>query len=234
MNDGIFVVLLPTLLLAGTWFVYQSFSIDELENKKLMFLTNNQSNERVQVEFFVMSKCPDAALCEKVFLPSLIGLSSIVNFTLSFIAQQPMANQFYCPHGLSECEGNKQQLCIQNMYSPSVLIKYLLCQSAEFWSIPYNGQSCAQQTSEGIINWSNVDACVRSTKGNQLFDQSLERTRLSSAKKSCTIHLNGKLWCMHDGYWLNCHEGYEKKNFIQAICSRYKGRSMPKECLHVE
>jgi hypothetical protein len=177
-----------------------------------------------------MSQCPDAAKCETLFLPSLLKLSSIVNFTLSFIASEPKLNDFKCPHGESECIGNKQQLCMQKMYSPKIFMKYLLCQSKDFFRIPNNGEQCANETSGNLTKWSDVKSCVTSTKSNKLFHKSLERTRLASAKKSCTIHLNGKFWCMHDGFWSNCSEGHDEKSFIKSICSRYLGKKKPIGC----
>ena len=177
-----------------------------------------------------MSKCPDAIKCEILFSPSLLKLSSIIDFTLSFIAFEPKLNEFECMHGSPECIGNKQQLCVQNMYSQSIFIKYLQCQSKQFYMIPYNGEQCAKETSGNIIKWSDVRSCVTSNKSNELFHKSLERTRLASAKKSCTIHMNGKFWCMHDGFWSNCLEGNDERSFIKAICSRYNGKNKSTEC----
>ncbi|CAF3535365.1 unnamed protein product [Rotaria sordida] len=60
--------------------------------------------------------------------------------------------------------------------------------------------------------------------------KNLEKTRSASAKKSCTIYLNGKGWCTHDGVWYGCSEGYDEKSLIKAICSRYNGPNKPIEC----
>jgi hypothetical protein len=234
MNKNIFVILIPTILIIGTFMIYRSYlsvnSISHRENPNSFYSLQNFStisNDRVNIEFFVMSKCPDAIKCETLFLPSLLKLFPIVNFTLSFIALKSHLNDFICKHGPIECIGNKQQLCIQNMYSQTVFIKYLLCQSKQFPIIPDNGEQCAR---ENLIKWSDVQTCVSSSKGNQLFYQSLERTRLALAEKSCTIHINGKFWCMHDGFWLNCAEGHDEKSFIKAICSRYNGMNKPIAC----
>jgi hypothetical protein len=174
-----------------------------------------------------MSKCPDAMKCELLFSPSLIKLSSIINFNLSFIASEPRLNEFRCMHGPDECIGNKQQLCVQNMYSHITFIKFLQCQTNKMYTIPRNGEACAR---ENFINWTDLESCVTSNKGNQLFRKSLERTRAAAARKSCTIYLDGKFWCMHDGYWLKCSEGHDERSFIKAICSRYHGMKKPAEC----
>jgi hypothetical protein len=230
MADSFVVFLIPTILILGTFMIYRSYQSIDSYSARALHPIQNQSDDLVNVEFFVMSKCPDAIKCETLFLPSLLKLSSIVNFTLSFIASEPRLNDFKCPHGIDECTGNRQQLCIQNMYSQTMFIKYLLCQSKQILMIPDNGEECAKQSSNNIINWSDVQSCVTTMKSNQLFHNSLERTRASSVQKSCTMHINGRLWCMHDGYWLNCLEGQDPKSFIKSICSRYHGKNSPIEC----
>lgn len=181
-----------------------------------------------------MSICPDAMKCEITFLPSLLKLGSIVNFTVSFIASEVAPNVFRCMHGVHECIGNKQQLCIQNMYSQTVFMKYVQCQAKTFYMIPNNGERCAKETSGSVINWSDVQTCVKSNMSNELFSKSIERARLTSTKKSCTIYLNGKFWCMHDGFWSNCTEGRNQKSFIRAICSRFNGKNKPTECTTID
>jgi len=188
------------------------------------------SDRPVHVDFFVMSKCPDARKCETLFAPTLLKLSSIINFTISYIAYETKPNQIECMHGPEECLGNKQQLCVQNMCSQTTLIKFLQCQSRSIENIPNNGEQCVNEASDGTLKWSDIDICIKSNKADELFHKSLEKTRSASAKKSCTIHLNGKFWCMHDGTWYGCTEGRDEKSFIKAICSRYNGLNKPAEC----
>ncbi|CAF4711945.1 unnamed protein product, partial [Rotaria sp. Silwood2] len=195
-SQKLIVILRSTIFIIGTFTIYQSFQYSH----SISVVPNN----RVHVEFFVMSKCPDAMRCEISFLPSLLKLSSIINFTLSFIATEARLYEFHYMHGIDECMGNKQQLCIQNMYSQTTFIKYLQCQSKRIDMIPYNGEQCAREMSENIIKWSDVQSCIQSNKANELFHKSLQRTYLVSTRKSCTIYLNGQFWCMHDGFWSNC------------------------------
>ena len=177
-----------------------------------------------------MSKCPDARKCETLFAPSLIKLSPIINFTVSFIAYETQPNQIECMHGPDECAGNKQQLCVQSMCSQTTLLKFLQCQSRQLGNIPNNGEQRVKEASDGSLKWSDVDACVKSDKANELFRKSLQITRSHSAKKSCTMKLNGELWCMHDGGWYGCSEGTDEKSLIRAICKRYNGANKPAEC----
>ncbi|CAF1297678.1 unnamed protein product [Adineta ricciae] len=192
MSGAVLLLLVPTSFILGTLIVHQSYqsSPNFLPNRWKFNAIPVRVTSPVNVEFFVMSKCPDAKKCETLFSPSLLKLSSIVNFTLSFIAYESPWNQIQCMHGLDECTGNRQQLCVQDMYSQAVFIRYLQCQTREFYAIPRNGAQCANESSRNVINWRDVESCVTSEKSNELFHRSLERTRLASARKSCTIHLN--------------------------------------------
>ncbi len=49
------------------------------------------------VDFFVMSKCPDAQVCEVAFFPALFKISSIVNLTMNYIATETSPGQV-CAH----------------------------------------------------------------------------------------------------------------------------------------
>jgi len=222
MSQKLIIILLPTVLFIGTIMIYRSYR--SIGNLTVV------SNTPVRVDFFVMSKCPDAKLCETYFAPSLLKLASIVNFTVSYIGQEPKSNEFQCMHGTDECIGNKQQLCVQSMTSQTNLIKFLQCQSSKIESIPSNGEQCLKEACGDSLKWADVNACVTGSKGNVLMHQALERTRAASASKSCTIHLNGKFWCMHDGSWISCREGHDEMSLIKAICARYSGPNRPVDC----
>jgi hypothetical protein len=240
MNQKLLIIILPTIFLLGFIFIYRSSRSTDLFTSKSLtngIAKNNSfhfisvaSDKPIRVDFFVMSKCPDARKCETLFAPSLLKLSPIINFTVSFIAFESKSNEIECMHGPDECLGNKQQLCVQDQCSQTTLIKFLQCQSRQIDGIPNNGERCVQEASDGTLKWSDIETCVKSNKANELFSKSLQKTRSASARKSCTIHLNGKFWCMHDGTWYGCTEGQDEKSFIKAICSRYNGANKPAEC----
>ncbi|CAF0818738.1 unnamed protein product [Rotaria sordida] len=222
MNQRLLFICLASIFVLGMIIFYRSYPSSD----SITII----SDTPVRVDFYVMSKCPDARVCELLFAPILLKLSSIINFTVSYIAQGKSSDEFTCMHGPEECLGNKQQLCVQHMCSQTTLIKFLQCQSKNFDNIPNNGEQCVKEVSDNTLKWSDIDTCVKSNKANELFHKSLEKTRSASAKKSCTIYLNGKDWCTHDGVWYGCSEGYDEKSLIKAICSRYNGPNKPIEC----
>lgn len=178
-----------------------------------------------------MSKCPDARKCETLFIPSLLKLSSIVNFTLSFIAYETANGRIECMHGEDECIGNRQQLCVQHLYPQASFLRFLQCQTQRIGEIPHNAERCVKELVNDKLNWQDIDRCVKTNLSTELFLNALRRTRNAGARKSCTMYLNGKFWCMHDGYWSGCSQGNDEKSFMNAICSRYSGTPKPPECM---
>ncbi|CAF0909045.1 unnamed protein product [Didymodactylos carnosus] len=221
MSQKPLVTLVFITLITGAFLLFRSYrSIDDSPSSIV------QSNKPVHVDFYVMSKCPDAQLCETKFADTLIKLSSIINFTVNFIAKEPTPNVFNCMHGDSECTGNKQQLCVQNLTSQIVLLQFLRCQSQTMKSIPDNAEKCLPATN---LKYDDVKKCV-DERGNLLFHNSIQQTQTDNVKKSCTMYLNKKFWCKHDGGWENCTEGNDEASLIHAICQRYTGEKKPKEC----
>ncbi|CAF1027895.1 unnamed protein product [Didymodactylos carnosus] len=213
-------VLLLFVLIIGTLLLFRSYRSMDIPQ------TIEQSNEPVHVDFYVMSKCPDAKLCETKFADTLIKLSSIINFTVNFIATEPKPNEFECMHGNDECTGDKQQLCVQHLASQTVLLKFLQCQSETILNIPDNAEKCLTDTS---LKYSDVKTCV-DEQGNLLLHNSIQRTVASKVKNSCTMYLNNKFWCKHDGVWTNCAEGNDETSLITAICKRYTGERKSTIC----
>ncbi|CAK9072924.1 unnamed protein product [Durusdinium trenchii] len=83
----------------------------------------------VTVDFFVMSKCPDAKLCEETFLPVLKDLASLVSVNFTYLGTIA-ATGSQCMHGPSECEGDMQRLCVQEAASTEKLLRFAMCQDA--------------------------------------------------------------------------------------------------------
>lgn len=248
MNQKLMLTLVPIIFLVALIIFYRSYQVADsapsnISNEILPTLIKNQTNvsflnsavsdKPVHVDFYVMSKCPDARKCELLFLPSLLKLSSIVNLTVSFIGSEPRSNEFDCMHGPGECLGNKQQLCVQKHAPQTKFIQYLQCQSKHIENIPDNGEQCVKEVADEQLKWSDIQTCLDSNQANELLHQSLDKTHAASVSKSCTIHLNGKFWCMHDGGFYGCSEGRDEKSFIKSICSRYIGPNTPVECAAV-
>jgi len=182
----------------------------------------------VRVDFYVMSKCPDAKFCENLWGPALSPLSSIITADMNYFGEDNGGGAFNCMHGASECEGNVQQLCVKNMTSPSLKwMDFAICQSSTQGSIPHNAKDCAKQLQ---LDYDVIDHCATGPLGRQLFSESIAKRKASGATKSCTLQLDDRTWCVRDGVFKSCNEGNTAADLTKAICERYQGASKPSAC----
>ena len=191
----------------------------------------------VAVDFFVMSKCPDAVFCEQTFAAGLAPVISIVELSLNYIANEsaPNSGAFVCRHGPGECTGDMQQLCAKELDTSQpaegdlpVWFQFALCQSNSSASIPANGQACAEEVG---LDWNNMQYCV-SNNGPELLAASIQRRHAGNANESisCTVELDRQFWCQHNGGWVGCSEGNTADDLTAAICNRYAGQKKPIAC----
>jgi len=190
-------------------------------------------SDKVKVEFFVMSKCPDAAYCEATFAPALYQLSPILDLSFDYIAQRDTAvtlANITCPHGEGECEGNRQQLCAQLLSSPHPLtlqyLNFTTCQAASYRTVPTNAIECAQQAG---FDADKLQSCVSSV-GQQLLLDSVNYSRARNQSVSCSVLVDNNMWCQRDSTWKQCNEGTTGDSLITAVCKRYRGSDTPAIC----
>lgn len=190
--------------------------------------------DKVKVEFFVMSRCPDAAYCEATFVPALFQLSPILDLSVDYIARRGStvtATNITCMHGENECEGNRQQLCSQLLSSANPLslqyLNFTTCQAASYREVPNNAAACAKQSG---FDGAKLQSCVSSV-GQQLLYDSVNYSRARNQSVSCTVLVEDRLWCIRDSStWKQCSEGTDGASLITAVCSRYKGTDTPAVC----
>lgn len=168
----------------------------------------------LNIEFFVMSKCPDAKFCEDTFLPVIKELAPLVtvNFT-SIGGALDSVGVPSCMHGASECEGNRQRLCAQKAAEQDGAVDKLLtfsaCQDADAANIPKCGEACA---SEAGLDTADFMACAKSGgEGQSLFKAAAARSKALGIKISCTVRVQDEVFCVHNGDWTNCSSCGEDK-----------------------
>ncbi|RKO88151.1 hypothetical protein BDK51DRAFT_8734, partial [Blyttiomyces helicus] len=122
-----------------------------------------------------------------------------------------------CKHGAAECLGNIQQLCTRAHYpSPSQWFNFILCENRNWRSIPdaHLGASCAAKFG---IDYDVVRGCMDGDEGVQLLAESVAATKAAGAGRSCTIFIDGKKRCIHDGDWDECDAGHSVADFVRDI-----------------
>lgn len=185
---------------------------------------------KVPVVLGVMSRCPDAILCESVFNRVLQRVSEKIDISLSFIAKPNASEPLYgvtCMHGQEECAGNVQELCAAKYHPTSEWWSFVQCQNfqgRDNIGTPETALNCANAAG---IDWENGKAgqCAgkdgRGTEGIQLLQQSVNNSIAAEIQKSCTIIINGRQVCIRDGNWYNCEGGHSSADFIRQINEEY-------------
>ncbi|KAI8079965.1 uncharacterized protein BX664DRAFT_341912 [Halteromyces radiatus] len=186
--------------------------------------SNKEPPSPVPVDLFVMSKCPDAVYCESVFSTVLKKVNVPVTFDVNYIAQYASSAPFahICKHGSSECLGNIQQLCFHKEYpDPKDWFSFNLCMNKNYQLIGLDddlAKNCAQDLNK---SYAPVEHCSHSATGVGLLTESAQKTKSLGVSSSCTVFIDNKLRCIHDGEWKNCTDGHEVDDFIQTIEDAY-------------
>ncbi len=130
-------------------------------------------------------------------------------------------NDVECKHGPSECLGNIISLCAISLFPNDAVrsLGFTNCLLRSYTRIPARDlvQSCA---SEHGIEFDAINACISDDegKGMQLLQDSIERSEEAGVKKSCTVRVRDKIWCVRDGgEWKDCPNGSSVDALIAEI-----------------
>ncbi|KAI4242152.1 MAG: hypothetical protein L6R40_004195 [Gallowayella cf. fulva] len=180
----------------------------------------------VPLEAHIMSKCPDARDCLRdLVVPAMEEVVEKVNFTLSFIGSVDNNDSIHCMHGPSECLGNMLSLCAIDLY-PTDPVRYLgfsNCLISSYAKIPSRElvEPCAL---EHGVDFEDLNSCVSEDgKGLDLLMSSVDRSQSAGVKRSCTVRVNNKTWCVRDGgEWKDCPGGSNPKNLVEEVERLYQ------------
>lgn len=127
----------------------------------------------------------------------------------------------HCMHGPSECLGNIISLCAISLFPNDSVISlgFTNCLVESYSRIPARDlvQSCA---SEYGIEFDALNACISDDDGRgiRLLEESIERSEEAGVKKSCTIRVRHKIWCIRDGgQWKDCPNGSSVDDLVREI-----------------
>lgn len=143
-------------------------------------------------------------------------------------------------HGHSECNGDIDQLCIMKHFPSSdplgnyAYTDFLKCVGPDIKNIPKNTDSCLKSigATDDIIE--KVHTCAQGEEGKKLMTASIHYTLGRCGHhpgcRSCTMWLDEKKACVHDGGWKDCPVGHTVNEWVKAICDKYTGPDKPKAC----
>ncbi|KAI8336933.1 hypothetical protein BC941DRAFT_353210 [Chlamydoabsidia padenii] len=185
----------------------------------------------VPVDLFVMSKCPDAVYCESVFSTVLKKVKVDVALNINYIAQyngsEPFPPFVYSMHGTSECLGNVQQLCFRHEYpTREDWFPFTLCLNEHYHQIGQNDRLAKDCGNKRLgRSYSTVEKCTNGTLGVGLLTESAQLSKQLGVRSSCTVFVDNKLRCIHDGSWKNCPGGWQIDDFVRSIEDAHHARS---------
>lgn len=185
------------------------------------------SDVKVPVVLGVMSRCPDAMLCESVWDRVLQRVGDKVDISLSFIAKPNASDETYgitCLHGVEECAGNVHELCVAKYHPTPEWWSFVQCENFQGRTqvgLPDTAVKCAEVAG---FEWENDRArtCAGDSghghEGVRLLQESVETSKQLGIQKSCTILINGRQVCIHDGTWYECEvRGFHHPTDITLI-----------------
>jgi hypothetical protein len=219
-------------------------------------LVQKPKRQRVPVDLYVMSQCPDAVLCEELFEDVLDKVDELVAMKTHYIATIN-GDQVTCKHGANECMGNMQQLCVYNLFNEALSrgeteevdddlkkrdklelndwFEFVHCQSKHVSEIPSDKllQKCSKEVKSKSVHPKAIKQCI-DTKGPALALASAKSVQERGVSRSCTMYVANKLRCIHDGIWKDCDAGNQKADFIKTVCMEYAAvnpnATLPKAC----
>ncbi|KAG5724357.1 hypothetical protein E4T56_gene16049 [Termitomyces sp. T112] len=186
---------------------------------------------KVPIQLGVMSRCPDALLCENVFDDVLPKVSNKVDISMFYVAKLDPQEEVFgvrCKHGPEECVGNIQQLCVAK-YEPAVWWEFVQCQNYEGRDKIGNPDLALKCASTVGIDWeksragtcAGLDGSGTESEGITLLKDSVKLAQNLGIEKSCTILINGNKVCTHDGTWKGCENGHSVNDFVRQINEAY-------------
>ncbi|KAF2772788.1 hypothetical protein EJ03DRAFT_266027 [Teratosphaeria nubilosa] len=187
---------------------------------------------KVPLEAHIMSKCPDARDClHDMILPTMANVSNKVDFKLSYIGKSTDHDDgVQCMHGSEECLGNIIELCAARLYSDAkTYLGFTWCLTKDYLDIPKRElvEDCAL---EHGIDMQKLNDCTMSDDGELSVDmlkKSFNRSAAAGVRKSCTVRLDGDIFCIRDGgEWTECDGGSSPDELIAKIEQLYGERNV--------
>ncbi|KAL1916005.1 uncharacterized protein VTP21DRAFT_6009 [Calcarisporiella thermophila] len=185
-------------------------------------LLNQQvfQDRRIPVDLFVMSKCPDAALCEATFSKVIESSDVPVELNLRYIAVPDESRPFggACLHGDTECLGNIQELCFHDSCPKANWLNFVRCMNEQRELIGTTDEIPRNCSERMGYSYGPVRDCTLSPRGKELFKKSMQFVIDKGVRYSCTVFIDNEYDCMVDsGKWQNCRGGSTVQDFVDRI-----------------
>ena len=203
---------------------YKKSALERPDSSPVSFTPNRTG--LVPLEAHIMSKCPDARDCLRdLVVPAMEQIVDKVDFQLSYIGSVDENDTIHCKHGATECLGNMLGLCANELFpnNTKISLGFSTCLIMSYQRIP-DRDLVTQCALEHGIPFNDLNACISEEgKGLDLLEASVERSEKLGVKKSCTVRIDGRQWCVRDGgQWKDCDAGHEADDLIKEVGARFQ------------
>lgn len=178
---------------------------------------DKEPEEKVNLTFHVMSKCPYGSQVIKGIKPVLDKLGKAVDFEIYYIGNKK-DGKWMPMHGEKGLKGDKLSVCAKK-YLPEKYMDVLYCMANEFRKIPDNFESCAEKLK---IDGNKIKECAEGEEGTKLIVESYKHSQEKKARGCPTIFLAGQSY----------RKGRGENDFMREICSQYE-TAKPSPCLKI-
>ncbi len=174
-------------------------------------------DEKVKVDFYVMSQCPYGLQVEDAVAPVLAKMGDSIDFNLNFIANE-QGDTFRSLHGEPEWKGNIVQLCAAK-YDPDKYMDMVVCMNKNVGAIPGNWEECA---SENSLDVSSIKSCYEGEEGKELLRENIKLAQEVGATGSPTIYVNDQKY----------QGGRTENDFMRSFCNFFE-TARPETCSEI-
>ncbi|KAF9485372.1 hypothetical protein BDN70DRAFT_871410 [Pholiota conissans] len=192
----------------------------------------NKPEIKVGVQLGVMSRCPDALLCESTFNEVLDKVMDKVDLSLVYVAKIDNSEPDFgvsCMHGPDECAGNVQQLCVHRYAPFNNFWEFVKCQNYQGRDKIGTPEVALQCAKTAGIDWevsgagqcAGLDGSGKASEGVAMLQESTRLGHALGIQKSCTVLISGRPICVHDGTWKECENGHTPNDFVHQIEEEY-------------
>ncbi|KAJ2717027.1 hypothetical protein H4R19_000282 [Coemansia spiralis] len=185
------------------------------------------TSDKVLVELFVMSRCPDAVKMEAALGDVVPAVHSIIDLELKFIGTLDPNTTLgaRCKHGDDECQGNIDELCALAHGGGNLpaFWRFLSCLNSDVGRIGADSGFTLECASSAGLDTAAFATCVTTKEGRGLLRQSIENSQFAGITTSATLFIAGEKRCVEDSGWRECPGGHKPDDFIRDICAAYKG-----------
>jgi hypothetical protein len=176
------------------------------------------TGQKVQLEFFIMSKCPFGVKVMQAITPVLEKMGTNVDFKVDYIGREK-DGELTSMHGDPEVKGNIIQMCARDVGSFEAWLAFVKCQNEDWRKIPEGWEKCAETAK---LDVAKVKSCSEGDKGKELLRASFKRAEEKKATGSPTIFMAGEPY----------KGGRSESSFGRAICDKFT-ENKPKYCADI-